>query len=155
MRPISSFVHGIIDYAAAVMLPVLPRQMGWSRRVTDLIDLSSLMTTASSLMTKYELGVVRVMPMDWHLKLDAVQGGLFLGAAMLMDDEHDDVRECLAAYGAFCVAASLLTKPHSAVEMHRDNTGARQQPRIDRGNDVRPGAVQTTSPRHVAAAEHI
>src|SRR5918993_1343083 len=122
MRPISSFVHGIIDYAAAVMLPVLPRQMGWSRKVTDLIDTSALVTTASSLMTKYELGVVRVMPFDWHLKLDAMQGGLFLGAALLMDDEDDDVRECLAAYGAFCVVASLLTKPHSAVESRRNGS---------------------------------
>ena len=151
MRPISSFVHGIIDYTAAVMLPVLPRQMGWSRRVTDLFDLSSLMTTASSLMTKYELGVVRVLPMDVHLKLDAVQGGLFLGAAMLMDDEDEDVRECLAAYGAFCVAASLLTKTQSRVETRQAKMPMTEQ----RGNDVRPGAIGMTSRQHVGAAEHI
>ena len=155
MRPISSFVHGIIDYAAAVILPIVPRQMGWGRCATNLADMCALMTAASSLMTKYELGVVRVLPFDWHLKLDAMQGGLFLSAAMLLDDEDDDVRECLAAYGAFCVAASLLTKPHSGVEMRRDNIGAGQQSQIDRAHAVRPGAVQTSSPRHVAAAEHI
>jgi hypothetical protein len=151
MRPISSFVHGIIDYAAAVMLPVLPRQMGWSRRVTDLFDTSALLTTASSLMTRYELGVVRILPMDVHLKLDAVQGGLFLGAALLMDDESDDTRECLAAYGAFCVAASLLTKQKSGVEMRREHARTER-----RGNEVAPGAIHAATPRHhVAAAEHI
>lgn len=151
MRPISSFVHGIIDYATAVMLPVVPRQAGWSRRVTDLFDLSAAVTTASSLMTRYELGVVRILPMDVHLKLDAVQGGLFLGAAMLMDDEEPEVRECLAAYGAFCVAASLLTRNQSRVEMRREGQ------RMDRpGNEVGPGAIQYVAPRHpVAAAEHI
>jgi hypothetical protein len=150
MRPISSFVHGIIDYATAVMLPVLPRQLGWSRKVTDLIDLSSLATTASSLMTKYELGVVRVLPMDVHLKLDAMQGGFFLAASMLLDDEDEDVRECLAAYGAFCVAASLLTKNRSRVEMRQGEAPMRRE-----GNEVRPGAIQMSSPQHVGAAEHI
>jgi hypothetical protein len=155
MRPISSFVHGIIDYAAAVMLPVLPRQMGWGRCATNVIDISALMTAASSLMTKYELGVVRVIPFDWHLKLDAMQGGLFLSAATLLDEEHDDVRQCLAAYGAFCIATSLLTKPHSAVEIRNGSVSTKQQPQFDRGHHVRPGAVQTNAPRHVAAAEHI
>jgi hypothetical protein len=150
MRPISSFVHGIIDYATAVMLPVLPRQLGWSRKVTNLIDLSSLVTTASSLMTKYELGVVRVLPMDVHLKLDAMQGGFFLGASMLLDDEDEEVRECLAAYGAFCVAASLLTKTQSGVEVRQDARHTQRQ-----GNDVRPGAIGMTPERHICAAEHI
>ncbi len=109
-KPIPTKVHGVLDYMTAAFLHTLPRVMGWSRPVTRLLDAAGGGATAYSLMTDYELGAVKVLPMKAHLALDALSGGALVGAALVMDDEDDDVRATLAAIGAWEIAAALLTR---------------------------------------------
>ena len=112
-KPISTKVHGVLDYITASFLHTLPRVMGWSRPVTALLDCAGTAATTYSLFTDYELGAVKALPMKAHLTLDALSGGTLIGAAVIMDDEDPDVRATLAAIGAWEIAAALLTRTRS------------------------------------------
>jgi hypothetical protein len=96
-KPISTKVHGILDYMTAGFLFALPRAMGWDKTVTHLMDMAGVSATAYSLFTRYELGLVRVLPMKAHLTMDALSGAAFLGASAMLDDEDPEVRACLAS----------------------------------------------------------
>jgi hypothetical protein len=109
-KPISPRVHGVLDYMTAGFMFALPRVMGWSKTATRLMDCSAAMATAYSLMTRYELGLVRVLPLKAHLAMDAVSGAGLLGAAAVMEDEDPDVRCTIAGIGAWEIAASLMTR---------------------------------------------
>ena len=110
-------IHGLIDYMTAGMLVALPRVMGWSRKTTCLMDTAAATTVAYSLLTRYELGAVKALPMKGHLALDLIQGGTMLAAAGLMEDEDPEVRGTLAALGAFELAVTLTSQTHSPAEV--------------------------------------
>jgi len=145
-RPISTKAHGILDYATAGLLLVLPRAMGWSKAVTRLMDGAGMGAVGYSLLTRYELGVAKVLPMKAHLTLDALSGGMLVGAAVLMDDEEPEVRSTLAALGLFEIAAAVATEPRSPLE--RGQCG-RRRPQI-KGDDApqmsNPGAEPAGTP---------
>jgi hypothetical protein len=68
-KPISTKAHGFLDYMTAGLLVTLPRALGWSTCATRLLDASAAGTVAYSLLTQYELGVVKALPMKptWRL----------------------------------------------------------------------------------------
>ena len=70
MKLLSTRTHGVVDYLTAGTLLALPRAMGWGDRVTNLLTGAALGTVAYSLLTRYELGAVKVLPMKAHLALD-------------------------------------------------------------------------------------
>jgi hypothetical protein len=121
-KPISTRVHGILDYMTAGFLVTLPRVMGWDKKVTRLLDMAAAGATGYSLLTRYELGVARVLPMKAHLTLDALSGCALLGAAAMMDDEDDDVRATVAAIGAWEIGAALLTRTRTSREAKARST---------------------------------
>ena len=123
-KPISTKVHGLLDYATAAFLHTLPRAMGWSRQATAVLDAAGASATAYSLFTDYERGLVKALPMKAHLTLDALSGGALIASAVAMDDEDDDVRATIAALGAFEIAAALLTRPRPDGPAGRSATGA-------------------------------
>jgi len=114
-KPISTRMHGVLDYMTAGFLFALPRAMGWSKTVTRLMDMAGMSATAYSLMTRYELGLVRVLPMKAHLAMDAMSGAAFFGASAMLDDEDPEVRACLASIGVWEIAAALMTRSESPV----------------------------------------
>ena len=76
MRPVSTRTHGIIDYITGPTLLAAPKIF----RIEDgpVSSASPRLTgagaTAYSLLTDYELGAVKAVPMRVHLALDAVGG---------------------------------------------------------------------------------
>jgi hypothetical protein len=109
-KPIPTTVHGVLDYMTAGLLFALPRVLGWGKCATRVFDIAGSGAVAYSLMTKYELGVVKVLPMKAHLALDSMSGAALIGAAALMDEEDADVRATIAGMGAFEIAASLMSQ---------------------------------------------
>ncbi len=111
LRFIPTVVHGILDYATAGMLLTLPRVLGWKKEATTLLTGAGAGVLAYSLLTRYELGVVKVLPMTVHLALDALGGGLLAAApSFFVEDEESSVKTMLMAIGVFEIGASLLTK---------------------------------------------
>lgn len=112
-KPISTKAHGFLDYMTAGLLITMPRALGWSNCVTRLLDASAAGTVVYSLLTRYELGVVKALPMKAHLAIDAVQGGALIGAAAFLEDEDPEVRATLAALGTFELGVTLLSQTQS------------------------------------------
>jgi hypothetical protein len=115
-KPISTKAHGFIDYMTAGLLGTLPRALGWSRQVTHLLDAAACTTVVYSALTRYELGLVKALPMKAHLGIDALQGGAMIGAAAFLEDEDPEVRATLAAVGTFELGVTLLSRTQAAAE---------------------------------------
>jgi hypothetical protein len=148
-RPISTKAHGFIDYMTAGLLVTLPRAMGWSRQVTHLLDAAACTTVTYSLLTRYELGLVKALPMKAHLAIDAVQGGAMIGAAAFLEDEDPEVRATLAALGTFELGVTLLSRTQTAAEEVAERHEFEGQPSMPQAGYVEEVRVTAGTPVHV------
>lgn len=78
MRFIPTKVHGIVDYLMGLLLIASPWLFGFAdggaaQWTPVILGLGALVY---SLLTRYELGVMRVIPMSTHLGLDVASGAL-------------------------------------------------------------------------------
>jgi hypothetical protein len=82
MRLVSTYTHGIADYFVGSLLLAGPWLFGFvnHRAETWIFILLGLATFLYSLLTDYELGAIRVIPMPIHLGLDLV-AGIFLAVS--------------------------------------------------------------------------
>lgn len=91
MRVFSTRTHGMLDYLMAALLIASPWIFGFARGgaetwVPVVIGVSAL---GYSVMTDYELGLIRRIQMPVHLWLDAVAGlALAVSPWVLAFDEH-------------------------------------------------------------------
>lgn len=109
MQRIPTNVHGILDYASVGVLLALPRLLGWNAGVTRLLTSSALLTLGYSLLTRYELGVVKVLPMPAHLSLDIASGITLCSAPLLFDTGDRQAAAALVGLGLFEIVAPLLS----------------------------------------------
>lgn len=109
-------MHGVLDYLSAVLMLVLPRALNWSDQATLLLTIAGIGVLGASLLTRYELGALRVLPMKAHLALDLLTGALLLGAALALTGEPNAVRATLAVLGVSEIGAALLTQTRSSLE---------------------------------------
>jgi hypothetical protein len=128
MTRMSTATHGIIDYITSGMMALLPKLAGFSPKATVLVESAAGSAAVYSAMTDYEYGVVKVLPMKAHLTLDALSGGMLLGAALMMDDEDSATRATLAGLGIFEIFAAVSTQTTSMNERGRRG-GERSRPR--------------------------
>ena len=114
MRFIPTRVHGVLDYvhgAALLAAPELLRTKD-EPRATLVSRLAGGGATVSTLMTDFELGAVKVIPVPAHLMLDAVSGALLAGAPWLLGYDKGGTRYWLphAFVGVAEVFAAAATK---------------------------------------------
>jgi len=110
---ISTKMHGVLDYATAPMLLALPRQLGWSPAATRILTGAAVATAVYSMLTDYELGAARVLPMPAHLALDAMSGLGLLAAGLLLPGQSPGERNGLIGLGLFELGAAMLTERQS------------------------------------------
>lgn len=114
LRVIPTSVHGVLDYATGSALLAAPELLRLKDvpRAALTPRLAGAGATAYSLMTDYELGVVRVLPMPVHLALDAMSGALLAASPWLLGYARNGVRYWLphALVGASEILAALTTK---------------------------------------------
>jgi hypothetical protein len=110
VKPISPRMHGILDYLTAGALLALPRALGWGAPATKLVTGAALGTLAYSALTRYELALVKVLPLKAHLALDSASAALFAAAPFLLPAESSGTKRALAGIGLFELAVVLLTR---------------------------------------------
>ena len=86
-KPITTKAHGILDYLTVATALALPRLLGWSKDATRFMTLAGLGILAFSLLTKYELGVFKVLPVKAHLALDVMSALTLLAAPTLLGEK--------------------------------------------------------------------
>ena len=116
MQKISTRTHGILDYLTAGTLYALPRALGWGEDATKLLTQAACGTLCYSLLTRYELGAIRVLPMKGHLTLDAASGALLCAAPLLNPEEEKKVTAAIVGLGLFELAVTMSSETVSPYE---------------------------------------
>jgi len=85
MQVISTKAHGAIDYLTGTGLLAVPPLLGISDEpaASRALRAAGLAAMAYSLLTDYEFGVVRIIPMPAHLAMDAASGVLVAASPWL------------------------------------------------------------------------
>ncbi|WP_337062565.1 alpha/beta fold hydrolase [Kineococcus sp. G2] len=109
--PISTRTHGLLDYATAAVCVSVPTLLGWGPRTRALWAGVAVSASAYSLLTDYERGVLRKIPMPVHLNIDAGTGmQLVLAAATVLRGEPAAGRWATAALGLYEIAVANATQ---------------------------------------------
>ena len=111
MRVIPTRIHGMIDYGMGVLLIVAPWLLGFAdggpeQWVPVILGAGVIIY---SLLTNYELGVAKVIPMPVHLWID-VAGGVVLAASPWIFGFADEVYLPHLIFGLLEIGVSLMTK---------------------------------------------
>ena len=111
MRFIPTPVHGVLDYLTAGVLIAAPSLLGFRRggAQTWLPMALGVGTIAYSLLTDYELGLVKVIPMPVHLALDAANGAL-LSASPWLFGFAEEVSTPHLGLGLFEIGAAAFSQ---------------------------------------------
>ena len=111
MRFLPTRIHGVLDYLMGLLLIASPWIFnfddGGPRQWIPIILGAGVILY--SLMTDYELGVVKAIPMSMHLMLDA-GGGLFLAASPWLFGFADEVWEPHLILGLLEIGAAMITR---------------------------------------------
>lgn len=117
MRFLPTRVHGVIDYLSVIALLATPHFIqGESSTVAMLFQAAGVAVLLISLLTRYELGAYRTLPMRAHLAIDFVMGIAFLVCAYLLGNDVPAVRNTFLAFGLLSICAALFTRSLSTVE---------------------------------------
>ena len=111
---ISIKTHGYMDYAMGILLIVIPFLWTFPNETASAIFIwLGVGTILYSLLTNYELGLFKVIPMKVHLFID-VFGGLFLLASPWLFGFSDEIFLPFVILGAVEILAGFMTKrePH-------------------------------------------
>lgn len=116
-RPISLRAHGVMDYLFGLLLMLAPWIFGFSGDPVPTQSAVALATVVFfySIITDYELGLIKMLHFRAHLWLDLVVGLLLVTAPWLMQ-MSGTARIVLVGFGLFALLAYAFTRrPHPNV----------------------------------------
>jgi len=110
MKFISTSLHGTLDYLVSILLIISPWILGYYHTGIESIIpvLLGVSTISISLMTDYEKGILRVIPMKTHLLIDIITG-LLLAASPWIFGFSEVVYKPHLAFGIVEIVAALCT----------------------------------------------
>jgi hypothetical protein len=111
MRFIPTRIHGVLDYLVGIILIVSPWVLGFNEGgpetwVPVVLGAGAILY---SILTRYELGLVRLIPMPVHLMLDGLNGAA-LAASPWLFGFADQVWVPHVVLGLFEIGAALFTE---------------------------------------------
>ena len=111
MRIIGTRLHGFLDYLVGLVLIAAPFLLGFADGgAAEYVPVAlGAAAIVYSLLTDYELGLVRIIPMPLHLGLDALSG-IVLAASPWLFGFADRIYLPHLLLGLFEIAASLMTR---------------------------------------------
>lgn len=111
MRFIPTRVHGILDYSMGLILIAAPWILdfadGGAKQWVPIIV--GALVIGQSLMTDYELGVVKALPMATHLALDILTG-VVLAVSPWVFGFADEIWWPHVLFGVLEIGAALMTQ---------------------------------------------
>lgn len=122
MKIISTKAHGYIDYIMGIMLLVSPSLFN-----LDMENIQSIILYVAgatiifySLLTSYEVGIIKVIPMKIHLILDILSGFL-LAASPWIYGFSEIVYAPYLVLGLLEICAALMTSSKPMIEIKTYN----------------------------------
>jgi hypothetical protein len=156
-RPVDATLHGVVDYSAgALLLTAFPRLAGIEgTRSARQVRLSAAIHAGYSTLTAYPLGLVKLLPFQAHLALDAV-GALALAATPFVTGQYKRGRKQWVphvALGLFELGSLAMTDPTGRGDFHGNVEAVRQANMEDPRRKIHDGgpAVAAATPGRAAA----
>lgn len=123
MKVISSKIHGVVDYVSGIALLAAPNLFGFNDLGGPAVTIPrvlGVLILLQSIMTDYELGLVKVIPFKIHLLVDYVASAFLALSPFLFgfSDEAPNVWLPHVIVGIAYFVITLLTN---------DNVGERSQ----------------------------
>jgi len=115
MRVIPTRIHGVLDYLMGVIFIVLPKVLDWNQTANYFISILGVSVIVYSLLTRYELGAVKWIPMSVHLILDLLGGILLIVAPFILRVAGNGVTTWMIVLGLVELIATLMTRTESSV----------------------------------------
>jgi hypothetical protein len=115
MRFLPTSVHGVVDYLAGIVFIALPWILDWDDAAKWVLTILGAGVILYSLLTRYELGVAKVIPMTTHLGLDLLGGVVLIAAPFVLDIDPDAARWTMVVLGVLEIGASLMTRTTAAL----------------------------------------
>ncbi len=110
MRFLPTAVHGVVDYLAGIVFIALPWLFDWNDSAKWILTILGAGVILYSLLTNYELGVIKVIPMGAHLMIDLAGGVVLIVAPFIFDVQPDAARWTMVVLGVLEIGASLMTR---------------------------------------------
>jgi hypothetical protein len=111
MRFIPTRIHGILDYFVGILLIAAPWLFNFylaGAEETWVPVIVGIMVLLQAILTDFEVGLVRKLPMKTHLSMDLLMG-LFLALSPWLFGFADLVAWPHVLFGVFSILASLTT----------------------------------------------
>ncbi|KAF2510563.1 SPW repeat domain-containing protein [Flavobacterium foetidum] len=110
MKPIDTKTHGYMDYIMGIFLIASPSlfELDHNRIESTIFYVLGVSAILYSLLTNYELGFMKLIPMKFHLILDFLSGAL-LAASPWLFGFSETVYGPHLVLGIIEIGASLLT----------------------------------------------
>jgi hypothetical protein len=123
-RPVDSTLHGVVDYTAgATLTTVFPKLAGIEgTRAARQIRAAGAIHAGYSTLTAYPLGVVKLIPFQLHLVLDAL-GAVALAATPFVTGQFKRGRSQWVPHVALCLfelSSLAITDPTGRGDFHGD-----------------------------------
>jgi hypothetical protein len=123
-RPVDATLHGVVDYSAGAFLTTaFPKLAGIEgTRSARQVRLAGAIHAGYSTITDYPLGVVKALPYQAHLALDAV-GAVALAATPFITGQYKRGRSQWVPHVALCafeLASLAMTDPTGRGDFHGD-----------------------------------
>jgi hypothetical protein len=147
-RPVDATLHGVVDYSAGTtLLTLFPRLAGIEG--TDSagqIRLAGAIHAGYSTLTDYPLGVVKLIPYQAHLALDAVGAVALAATPFITGQWKQGLRQWLPHVGLalFELASLAVTDPTGRGDWHGDVESVRRANTEDPNAKIRNGRPAVT-----------
>lgn len=129
-RPVDSTLHGVVDYTAgATLTTAFPKLAGIEGTPAGRqIRTAGAVHAGYSTLTKYPLGIVKLLPFKAHLAMDAV-GALALAATPFVTGQYKKGRSQWVPHVGLCLFELMslaITDPTGKGDFHGDVEAVRQ-----------------------------
>lgn len=101
-------IHGVLDYLFGLLYIALPLLLSWPQPAATILIALGVGVLVYSALTRYELGLLKLLPMPAHLAIDLL-GGLLLIAAPFLGLVDESVRPWFWALGAIELLITLVS----------------------------------------------
>jgi hypothetical protein len=122
-KPISTRMHGIIDYTWAATASSMAGRLNDATSTARLLRGAANAATASALVTNYECGAVRLLPMKGHLALDAVLCSALVASPLFLPARERRYSVVPLLLGITGLITGMLTDTRTPVETEEEFGG--------------------------------
>jgi hypothetical protein len=130
MKTIPTYIHGILDYIVGIVLIAAPNLFGFADIGGPAVytaRLVGVLVLLQSLITRYELGLLKILPMKTHLTFDYVLSIFLALSPWLFQFNHNPNNVWLphVVVGVAVFLVTLMTDPVPRRMRHTDEVGHR------------------------------